>query len=134
LIYFASTPQNLTVKRRDGMATNGRWPMVMAVAFCVLAVYATHIYAQHQAYHTGVYMGHLFFTTADFQNQQCLKLQAASLQPGCEVTDLNNESVMEHALATAYIVPSMSESNVAAIHTGFRDGWRKARTAAGANR
>jgi hypothetical protein len=116
------------------MAKNSRWPIVIAVAFCVSAVYATHTYAQHQAYHTGVSMGKLFFTTADFQNQQCLKLRAASLQPGCAVTDLHNDSVMEHALATAYIIPTMSESNVAAIHTGFRDGWREARTAAVANR
>jgi hypothetical protein len=116
------------------MAKNSRWPIVIAVAFCVSAVYATQIYAQHQAYHTGVYMGHLFFTTADFQNQQCLKLRTASFQPGCEVNDLNDDSVMEHALATAYIVPSMSESNVAAVHTGFRDGWREARTADFVNR
>jgi hypothetical protein len=108
--------------------------MVIAVAFCVSAIYATHTYAQHQAYNTGAYMGKLSFTTADFQNQQCLRLRARSLQSGCEVTDLKNDSVMEHALATAYIIPSMSASDVTAIHTGFRDGWREARTAAVANR
>ena len=116
------------------MAKNSRWPVVIVVAFCVSAIYASHIYAQHQAYNTGVYMGKLFFSTADFQNQQCLRLRAGSLQPGCEVNDLKNDSVMEHALATAYIVPSMSASDVTAIHTGFRDGWREARTAAVANR
>src|SRR4029077_113285 len=98
------------------MAKNSRWPRVIAVAFCVSAIYATHAYAQHQAYYTGVYMGKLFFTTADLQNQQCLKLRAASLQRGCELTDLNSDSVMEQALTAAYIVPSMSESNVVAIH------------------
>lgn len=107
------------------------WVVFAATALCV---YATHIYAQHQAYKTGVYMGKLFFTTADTKNRKCLSLRADPLPPGCEVQDLNQDSVMESAMASAYIVPSMSESDVKAIHTGFRDGWREARTAVFANR
>jgi hypothetical protein len=100
------------------------WPVFVAVALCM---YASHAYAQHQAYKTGVYMGKAFFTTADFQNRQCLRLRTESVPRGCTVNDLN-DTAMEKALASAWIIPSMSESEVTAIHTGFRAGWREART------
>ena len=107
------------------------WAVFIAAALCI---YAFHIYEQRQAYKTGVYMGKAFFTTADFQNRRCLSLRADSFQRGCEVNDLRKDSVMEDAMASARIIPSMSEADVLAIHTGFRDGWRQARTAAFANR
>jgi hypothetical protein len=110
------------------------WPVVIAVAVCVCAIYASHTYAQHLAYKTGVYMGKASFTTEDYKNRQCFRLRAASVPYGCEVQDLGNDSVMENALASAYIIPTMSESDVAAIHVGFRDGWREARTTGFANR
>lgn len=95
-----------------------------------LCIYASHLYAQHQAYKTGVYMGKASFTTADYQNRICLGLRSDAVRRGCEVNDLSKVSVMEHSMASAYIIPSISESDVAAIHTGFRDGWREARAAA----
>lgn len=107
------------------------WAVFIAVALCI---YASHAYAQHQAYKTGVYMGNVSFAAADLQNRHCFGLRAGSSQRGCEVHDLNNDSVMEDALASANIISSMSESDVAAIHAGFRDGWREARTAAFADR
>jgi hypothetical protein len=103
------------------------WAVFIVVALCI---YASHVYAQHQAYKTGVYMGKASFTTADYQNRVCLSVRADAFQRGCEVDDLNKDSVMEYALASASIIRSMSESDVTAIHTGFRDGWREARTAA----
>jgi hypothetical protein len=39
---------------------------------------------------------------------------------------------MEDALASASIIHALSDST--ALHTGFRDGWREARTAGFANR
>jgi hypothetical protein len=113
------------------MPKKGMWAVFIAVALCV---YASHKYEQRQAYKTGVYMGKAFFTAADLQNRHCLSLRADSFQRGCEVNDLNKDSVMENAMASAKIIPSMSESDVTAIHTGFRDGWRKARIATFANR
>ena len=109
------------------MADRSFWaaaPFII-VALCI---YASHAYAQHQAYKTGVYIGKAAFTSADFQNRRCRSLHADSVQPDCEVNDLNNDSVMENALASANIIPALSDST--ALHTGFRDGWREARTAA----
>jgi len=92
-----------------------------------LCVYASHAYAQRQAYETGVYIGKAAFTSADFQNRRCRSLPADALPRDCEVNDLNKDSVMENALASANIISSLSDST--ALHTGFRDGWRVARTA-----
>jgi hypothetical protein len=108
------------------MPKKSTWAALIIVALCI---YASQTYARHQAYKTGIYMGKTFFSTADFQNRQCLRADSS-----CEVTDLNSDSVMENALASAKIIPSFSESEVRAIHTGFRDGWREARSAALANR
>jgi len=116
------------------MPTKSKWAVFIAVFIAVALIYASHLYAEHQAYKTGVYMGKLFFTTEDFKNRQCLRLRADSFQHGCEVNDLNNDSFMEHALASAYVIPSFSQSEVTSIHTGFRNGWRDARTAAFAHR
>ena len=106
------------------------WAALIAVAICV---YASHAYAQRQAYRTGVYIGKASFAAADLQNRHCLGLRAGS-ERRCEVNDLSNDSVVERAMASANIMPSISESEVTAIHTGFRDGWREARTAAFASR
>lgn len=99
---------------------------IVAALFVVVALcrYASHIYQEHQSYKTGVYIGKAAFTAADLQNRHCL----SSFQRGCEAHDLNKDSVMENALASASIIPSLSD--VTAIYTGFRDGWREARTAA----
>jgi len=113
------------------MAKKTTWAGVIAVALCI---YATHVYELHQAYKTGVYMGKASFTSADFLNRNCLSLRARSFQRGCELNDLNQDSVMENAMASANLLPSISESDVTAIHTGFRDRWREARTEAFANR
>ncbi len=101
------------------------WAVLIAVA---LGFYASHRYAEHQAYKTGAYIGKAAFAAADLPNRFCLR----SLQRRCEVNDLDKDSVMENALATANIIPSLRDVTV--IHTGFRDGWREARTAAFANR
>jgi hypothetical protein len=93
----------------------------------VLCIYALHAYEEHQAYKTGVYIGKAAFTAADYQNRHCLSLPADSFRRTCEVRDLDKDSVMEDALASANIIPSLSDST--AIHTGFRVGWREARTA-----
>jgi len=72
------------------MADRSLWPAApfIIVALCV---YASHAYAQRQAYKTGVYIGKAAFTSADFQNRRCRSLHADSVQPDCEVNDLNNE-------------------------------------------
>jgi hypothetical protein len=98
-----------------------------ALVFVLLCVYASHAYAEHQAYKTGLYVGKAAFTSEDTKNRSCLRLHAASLQRGCEVHDLNNDAVMEGALASANIIPALSDSQ--ALRTGFRDGWRESRTA-----
>jgi hypothetical protein len=59
-------------------------------------------------------------------------IEPAPTQCNCEVHDLNKDSVMENALASANIIPSLSDST--ALHTGFRDGWRSAKAAGFANR
>ena len=105
--------------------------IVAAFAVVALLIYAVHIYGEHQAYKTGIYMGQAFFQTEDFQNRQCRSLRVNSFQRGCRVTDLSQDSVMEDALASAKIIPSLADSK--ALHAGFRDGWREARTAAFAN-
>src|SRR4029077_13166012 len=100
------------------MANKRLW--IVAAAFFVgaLCLYASHAYAERQAYKTGAYIGKAAFTAADWQNRVCLH----SSQRGCEVHDLNKDSVMENALASANILPSLPD--VPAIHAGFRDGWR----------
>lgn len=113
------------------MAAKGRG-LVASVASVALMIYAVHIYQDHQAYNTGIYIGKAAFKTEDFQNRQCLSVRRDSFQRVCNVIDLNNDSVMEDALASANIIPALSDST--ALHTGFRDGWREARTAALANR
>src|SRR5215469_682178 len=95
--------------------------LFIAVALCI---YALHTYA---AYTTGVYMGKAAFTAADYQNRHCLSLRADSSRHNCKARDLDKDSVMEDALASANVIPSLSDST--AIHTGFRVGWREARTA-----
>jgi hypothetical protein len=106
----------------------------IAAPFVVLAllIYAVHTYEERQAYKTGIYIGKAAFKTQDFQNRQCLRVRGDSFQRVCKVTDLNKDSVMEDALASANVIPALSDST--ALHTGFRDGWREARTAAFANR
>jgi len=107
------------------------WAVFIAVAlFGGATLYATHTYEERQAYKTGVYIGKAAFTAADYQNRVCSR--ADSLRPGCEVRDLSKDSAMEESLASANIIPSLADS--APLHTGFRDGWREARTAAVANR
>jgi hypothetical protein len=103
-----------------------------AFTLVALMIYALHTYEEHQAYKTGIYMGKAFFKTEDYQNRQCLRVRGDSFQRVCEVKDLNKDSVMEDALASAYIIPALSDST--ALHTGFRAGWREARTAAFGNR
>lgn len=103
------------------------WLVWVMVALTVGATqYAARIYAERQAYKTGVYIGKSAFAAADYKNRVC-----ASVNPvpgGCEVRDLNNDSAMENARASAHIIPSLADS--VPLHTGFRDGWRDARTAA----
>ena len=113
------------------MASNGLRSVVGAT-FVALAIYASHIYAEKQAYKTGVYMGKAFFQTEDFKNQRCGSLPADSFRRVCEVHDLQKDSVMEDALASAQIIPALADST--ALRIGFRDGWREARTATFANR
>lgn len=100
------------------------WTVSIAVALCF---YASHFYEERQAYKTGVYIGKSAFTAANLQNRRCIGFQADSLERRCELQDLNRDSIMEDALASANIIPSLSDSK--ALHTGFRDGWRDERTA-----
>jgi hypothetical protein len=108
------------------------WAVLIVALFCCAALYASHRYAEHQAYKTGIYIGKAAFKSEDFKNQRCLSLHPDASQRNCEVHDLNKDSVMEDALASANIIPSLSDS--AALHTGLRDGWREAKTAAFANK
>ena len=103
---------------------------IAPVVVVALMLYAVHAYEEHQAYKTGIYIGKAAFTAEDFQNQRCRSLPDHSLQPVCK--DLNKDSVMEDALASANIIPALADS--IPLHTGFRDGWRDARAAAFANR
>jgi hypothetical protein len=112
------------------MVGKGLWPIAPVVVVALL-LYAVHAYEEHQAYKTGIYIGKAAFTSEDFKNQRCLSLREA-LQPACTVNDLNQDSVMEDALASAHIIPALADST--SLHTGFRDGWREARTVAFANR
>lgn len=109
-------------------ASTRLWIVAIPIVIVALCFYATHTYEEHQAYKTGVYIGKAAFNAADYQNRRCLSLPADSLQHGCEVRDLNKDSVMENARISANIIPSMADMTV--VHTGFRDGWREARTAA----
>jgi hypothetical protein len=113
------------------MADKKLW-IVAAFVVVALTTYALHAYEEHQAYKTGIYIGRVAFQTEDFQNRQCLSVRGGSFQRACKVNDLTRDSVMEDALASANIIPSLADST--ALHTGFRDGWREARTAAFANR
>src|SRR5690242_8039421 len=109
--------------------TNKRlWSIAVPFVAVALCLYASHAYAETQAYRTGVYMGRASFKTEDFKNQRCRSLLAHSSQGICEVHDLNKDSVMEGSLASANIIPSLADSTV--LRSGFRDGWREARTAA----
>jgi len=114
-----------------GFVALKRYSKVSAViAIFIALAYACHTYRVRQAYKTGVYMGKTSFTAAEFRNHRCLSLHANSSQRSFEITDLGKDSVVEDALASAHIIPSFSDSEVAAIHTGFRVGWREARMAA----
>jgi hypothetical protein len=113
----------MATKRLDGAA------VLIAVACCLLCVDATHTYGARQAYKTGAYIGKTAFQAADFQNRHCLSLRKGSFQGSCQIKDLGQDSVMEDALASAWIVP-MSDSDSTALHSGFRAGWRDARMAA----
>ena len=108
-------------KRVGGVAT--------LFAVVALMMYATHLYAEHQAYKTGVYIGKTFFHAEDLKNRSCLSVPASY---NCEVHDLNQDSVMESALASAQIIPPLRDST--ALPKGFRDGWREARTASSRQR
>jgi len=103
------------------------WIVAATLVVVALCVYASHAYAKQQAYKTGVYIGKAAFTATDYQNRFCLSVHPDSFQRGCEVRDLNKDSAMENALASANIIPSLSDSTD--LHTGFRDGWREAKTA-----
>jgi hypothetical protein len=81
-------------------------------------MYASHTYQEQQAYKTGAYIGKAAFAAAEFQNQHCLH--------ACEPRDLNQDSVMEDALASANIIPALADST--ALRTGFRDAWRESRS------
>jgi hypothetical protein len=108
------------------MLTKPKLAVFTAVAICFCAMLAaTKSYENHQAYKAGVYIGKTAFTTADYQNQTCLSSRADSLRRGCEVQDLNSDSVMKNAFASAAIMPSLR--NASAIRRGFRDGWREAK-------
>ena len=111
------------------MANKGVAGIVAPFAVVTLMIYATQIYAEHQAYKTGVYMGKMFFHTEDLKNRSCLSVPVSS---NCEVHDLNRESVMESALASAQIIPALRDST--ALPRGFREGWRDARTASSRQR
>lgn len=114
------------------MSTKPKWAVFTAMAICFCAMLAaTKTYENHQAYKAGVYIGKTAFTAADYQNQTCLSSRADSLRHGCEVHNLNSDSVMQSAFASAAIMPSLRDKS--AIRTGFRDGWQEARTAAFAN-
>lgn len=110
------------------MAAKRSW--IVAPLAVVVIIYAEHTFERHQAYKTGIYIGKAAFQAGDYQNRQCLSVP--SFQRVCEVNDLNKDSAMEDALASANIIPSLSDSTV--LRTGFRDGWREARTATSANR
>jgi hypothetical protein len=97
------------------MADRRLWIVAPAVVVVLLS-YALHTYEERQAYKTGIYIGKAAFRAESFKRRN----------------DLNNDSVMESALASANIIPSLSDSRT--LHDGFRDGWREARTVALANR
>ena len=107
------------------MSNTSAWTAAPLIAL-VACMCASRAYAQHQEYKTGVYIGKAAFRSADFQNRRCLAADAS--QPDCAVQDLTRDTVMENALASANIIPALADST--AVHTGFRDGWREARTAA----
>ena len=51
-------------------------------------------------------MGKAFFKTEDYKNRECLRVlrvRGESFQRVCKVSDLNKDSAMEDALASAYI-------------------------------
>jgi hypothetical protein len=100
--------------------------LIVAALAVVLMIFAEHTYAEHQAYKTGIYIGKAAFSTEDYKNRECLRVRGNSFRHVCEVNDLNKDSVMEGALASANIIPSLADST--ALHDGFRDGWREART------
>ena len=102
------------------------WIVAAPVVLGALAFYAVHTYEQNQAYKTGLYIGKVAFSAADYQNRRCLSFDSA--QRGCEVRDLNRDASMENSLASANIIPELADS--VPLHTGFRDGWRAARTTA----
>src|SRR5580765_490005 len=105
------------------MAVNRRW--IVAPCLVVLMIFAEHRYEERQAYKTGIYIGKAAFQTDDFKNRHCLSVRRDAFQRVCQINDLNTESVMEDAFASANIIPSLSDST--ALQTGFRDGWRQAR-------
>lgn len=112
--------------------TRKRLGIMAMFAVVGLMIYATHTYEEHQAYKTGVYIGKTIFTADDYQNRTCLSVRQGPPKSACDVKDLNQDSVMEDALASANIIPALAGST--ALHAGFRDGWRQARTAASADR
>jgi hypothetical protein len=111
------------------MTDKKRGIVALWVAFALAAamIYSTHIYADHQAYKTGVSMGKTVFNTDDILNRKCLSLRTDSFQPPCRVVDLKQDSTMEEALASANIIPALVDSTP--LHAGFRDGWKEARAA-----
>ena len=113
------------------MADKRLW-IVAAFVVLALMIYGLHTYEENQAYKTGIYIGKAAFKAEDYQNRICLSVRGDSSKRACKVNDLNKDSVMEDALASAYIIPALADS--APLQTGFRDGWREARTAAFANR
>ena len=108
------------------------WSIAPLAVVVALLGYAVHAYQEQQAYRTGIYIGKAAFESEDFQNRRCLNLRDRSSHGGCEVKDLNTDSVMEDALGSANIIPALSDST--ALHTGFRHGWREASTSASANK
>jgi hypothetical protein len=105
-------------------ATGPRISIVTAALVICASSFAAHVHEERQAYKTGVYIGTSAFTAANYQNGVC----AGVAQRGCAVRDLSRDSVMEDALASAHIIPSLADS--VPLHTGFRDGWRQARAGA----
>jgi hypothetical protein len=101
--------------------------VLIAVAlFIGASQYAVHNHEKRQEYKTGVYIGKSAFTAANYQNDVCS--DAGSPQRRCAVRDLGSDSVMEDALASAHIIPSLADSKT--LRTGFRDGWQEARSGA----
>lgn len=113
---------------KEDKSVNIDRPLMAAVALLLVGgIYATHVYTERREYDTGVYVGKAAFKAAFMQIQRCLDAGADSDRSGCDIKDLNKDSVIEGALASANIIPQLRESKP--LQSGFRKGWEEARTA-----